>query len=823
MDPVYKINDNLREIAMHFKAATEFIRTILVDGSTDYKNPSTGTYDMSNAPYQWDFCIAVRECQKTETVIKPEEFEYDEDFQFYRMYINSKHFTVTRKMKISHLIWNAFVDNKIDEMQILKLRKHCREFDEQQIPGLILLNYQRNRIFEHIPSHMKQINWKYHVDQYKKAHAEQIEEKEQKVETFSKDDIHLFCNIMHQYEQMSNDKQSTLKLVELSDKIDEELTMSRVMDILFEVKCGNIFLKNVSSCQWNLRCNVLKRQFLRSRRNKLTQVSDRLSVEQRSKIDLLDLVHAHLYHPDEHHARVPPIDSEEKGISQDTPLQLFTDTLTQLNLISLIAFLNDEDFDSDALFDDMFPDNDAQSNIYNIFKISSPNTMNTFYNFKCDLAKYDINPIDKNATNRNLIDLDFGDHVVAWRIKPNFDNVKQEWLHNEFFAETLDTYETISKKCNILSGTTKNKTEYNLCEDQILCIKMYTDTNELQSNFRHSFRSISDNNRRAQFFHWAVKFHMVYLKIEAENEIHGHNDYISKITLYHGLDRLFDTKGLVRQYYGPLSTTAEETVASTYAGDGGMILQIDKEYNNRNMNAIDVGWISCYGESEVLLLNPHVMIQKSHVFLKDIDMKTEYLKSAILLALMEDPNAFTTLCSFFDSEWIKSCLENVVKDKEFMDRVQLFLPRHCLDDMSLFEFIFFKCQHYQIAVYVDNHYSYDKPLDEIIIGPDSDFFVENHRILKPVNRSNKLCSKYPPTKCKVNIVYDYGKDNKVEKSFEAKRAVQIMAQPSLILKVIDKVSLDNSEHGLQIHVNMNIKYKCSKGLWTTHRDLKLHI
>eukprot|EP01084_Bolivina_argentea_P189351 325639_1 len=79
MDPVYKINDNLREIAMHFKAATEFIRTILVDGSTDYKNPSTGTYDMSNAPYQWDFCIAVRECQKTETVIKPEEFEYDEE------------------------------------------------------------------------------------------------------------------------------------------------------------------------------------------------------------------------------------------------------------------------------------------------------------------------------------------------------------------------------------------------------------------------------------------------------------------------------------------------------------------------------------------------------------------------------------------------------------------------------------------------------------------------------------------------------------------------------------------------------------------------
>eukprot|EP01084_Bolivina_argentea_P034132 63172_1 len=123
---------------------------------------------------------------------------------------------------------------------------------------------------------------------------------------------------------------------------------------------------------------------------------------------------------------------------------------------------------------------------------------------------------------------------------------------------------------------------------------MYTDTNKLQQHFRTAFRTSSDDSRRSQFIHWAICFHIIFIKIEAMNEAFNCNEFICNVTLYHGLNRLFDTKQLVRQFYGALSTTSEESVATTFAGDAGMILQINKNINNKNSNALEVDWISCH-------------------------------------------------------------------------------------------------------------------------------------------------------------------------------------------------------------------------------------
>ena len=70
-----------------------------------------------------------------------------------------------------------------------------------------------------------------------------------------------------------------------------------------------------------------------------------------------------------------------------------------------------------------------------------------------------------------------------------------------------------------------------------------------------------------------------------------------------------------RQFYGLLSTTWDLSTARNFAGDNGMIIQIDKDINFQNANAIEVDWISCHdNEREVLLLNPKVIIQKSYLY-----------------------------------------------------------------------------------------------------------------------------------------------------------------------------------------------------------------
>eukprot|EP01084_Bolivina_argentea_P276597 471978_1 len=196
-------------------------------------------------------------------------------------------------------------------------------------------------------------------------------------------------------------------------------------------------------------------------------------------------------------------------------------------------------------------------------------------------------------------------------------------------------------------------------------------------------------------------FHIIFIKIEIGNILYECNDFICNVTLYHGLNRLFDTKKLVRQFHGALSTSWDESIARNFAGSAGMILQISKAINNQNVNAIEVDWISCHHmEKEVLLMNPKVMIQKSTIFSNNIELKSSYLKSILLSTINEDDDAFNNLSAFFQSKWITSCLEDTIKDKEFIERMKLFKAKECLNGMSLFELIFFEGQHYQIAKYV---------------------------------------------------------------------------------------------------------------------------
>eukprot|EP01084_Bolivina_argentea_P300634 518449_1 len=292
------------------------------------------------------------------------------------------------------------------------------------------------------------------------------------------------------------------------------------MDILFDVTHRNIKdsenIKNDYQCKLKHDCVIMKNINETRKHHLLSRVlrpvqqykvqndnkSSNMTSKDYGKMELLDLIHVRLFHSEDNYRRTrvdvvaPKLKLEKDNVFKDMlnndhdldPFQLFCDS---------------EEYDTEAIYEDLFPDNDSQSNVYYYFKNKLKDDLNKYDLLKQTIAKYTINPPNKQANDRHLIDLDFGDHVTDWNVQPKFHNMKQEWILNEWFPITQDMIDTLYIKSKILANTNKNKLNSNLSTDDVLCVKMYTDTNELQGNFRHAFRTNSDKNRRSQFIHWA--------------------------------------------------------------------------------------------------------------------------------------------------------------------------------------------------------------------------------------------------------------------------------------------------------------------------------
>eukprot|EP01084_Bolivina_argentea_P115260 204988_1 len=750
---------------------------------------------------------------------------------------------------LDYKIWLELINNdNVDKTSIIKLRKFFQksQYENIQTAGKALLKYPTNNILHALVDDIKCIEWHKHIKDGVNSYFFQQNAKNVQSQRSIDDEEQLqtFLGIMCQYDKIVNfEKSNEEKDIEekkskkqtsgdeienintLSDVfnfIDSKFNMSKIMDVVIDIQSRNIKnciqIKKQNKCSLGNNCNIFynirktRQHRLLSRALKSEQQYEKqnnhMKLEDFTKMELLNLAHVRLFHKQQGNERI--LSERRDIVASQLEFEkeiLFMDKVHMKNnkLMSFRSYCLQEEYETEGIYDDMFPDNDDQSNIYQHFCNNLPNEINEYYALKKFLFNYTINPADNTAINRNLIELDFGQDVIAWDVKPKFDNIKEEWLHNQYFPIEHDLYQSLYLKSSIISNQQKNKTSYNLSVDDVLCIKMYTDTNELQSNFRHSFRTKSDANRRSQFLHWATILNIVFMKIEVANELYECNQFICSVTLYHGLNRLFDTKTLVNQFNGPLSTTWEQSVAKTFAGDQGMILEIDKGINNKNVNAIEVDWISCHDtEQEILLMNPKVLIQKSVVFTKDVQLKTFNLKNILSTTIIEDTDAFTNLSAFLQSTWIVSCLEEVVKDKEFVQRVEFFLPKKYLNEMNVFEFIFFECGHYQIANYVTKYY--DKTHDEIfekLIDIDSLISMNDDNFVTKTTSVSQLYIKYPPQMLKMNIIYEDDDNNKVIKPFGTKKTKQMLLQTELILQHIDQRQLDEAKH---IAMNIEIKY-----------------
>eukprot|EP01084_Bolivina_argentea_P311344 538909_1 len=345
-------------------------------------------------------------------------------------------------------IWLEFLNKNIDPMSVVKLRKICQDMEQEQIPGRILLEYENSNVLNEIPNDIKHIEWKKYIQQYTERRGNYMEPKQQistDHKTNDSERLQTFLHIMSEYDTiMQRGGLEVIKLQKFFMMMEKEITMSQILDTLFDIQHEKI--QDCEDVQKNYQCNLKhdckilltvtqRRNNGFSRKQYHTNNSNNnhgyqsLSLDEYSKMDLLNLTHVKLCHRKDIYGRLVSNRRDIMVTNVEEQAQMdgvFIDKLeADESLNSLCLFCQQEEYDTEALFDDIYPDNDMQSKIYHFFKNKLKTKMNKYYSLKENISNCSIQPIDQNAMKRNLIELDFGDHVADWNVKPQFDDMKQ--------------------------------------------------------------------------------------------------------------------------------------------------------------------------------------------------------------------------------------------------------------------------------------------------------------------------------------------------------------------------------------------------------------
>eukprot|EP01083_Nonionella_stella_P068945 183431_1 len=202
--------------------------------------------------------------------------------------------------------------------------------------------------------------------------------------------------------------------------------------------------------------------------------------------------------------------------------------------------------------------------------------------------------------------LEFGSpFIILSKSEARFGNPKEEMLRNSYRQMQKREWNNLLKRC-VPFAKASNARRSSLNLKQILSLKIYTDFDKLQREFRMCFRDNDQTKRekrQKEFFFWNNVLEMSCKKS---------CDAIGK-KLYHGInDSALNASCFSGTYYGPVSTTTEREIAEEFAGDNGQVLEL---YPSFGAKGLSVSWISNFpDELEVLYMN--VSFQISNIIKK---------------------------------------------------------------------------------------------------------------------------------------------------------------------------------------------------------------
>ena len=256
--------------------------------------------------------------------------------------------------------------------------------------------------------------------------------------------------------------------------------------------------------------------------------------------------------------------------------------------------------------------------------------------------------------------INFGLNVLQWLSfgeQPDFGTVGEELVRNP--DSTIDDH--ILQQYLMICLAKITGTTYTV--NEMLCLKMYTDTNEMQSQLRRAHWTAALLKVRKAYYQWAMGLHRAHLYHAVP--IPTSSASTSKpCRLYHGLNRLFTVSRELPVYFGPFSTTIARTVASTFCNEQGLIWLIQSSYANplKLVLGINVDWISGFKhEREVLLHNQCLPIQETETFDDDSDILMNHFIQSLISRespIIKKDAFYKQLGVGLDAEWMHSICEH---------------------------------------------------------------------------------------------------------------------------------------------------------------------
>eukprot|EP01084_Bolivina_argentea_P195258 335021_1 len=238
---------------------------------------------------------------------------------------------------------------------------------------------------------------------------------------------------------------------------------------------------------------------------------------------------------------------------------------------------------------------------------------------------------DNNNKENNIYEIDFGVNVLKWlkyKEKCTFENFKQEIINNPASTINENKYKRYETECKILC---KN-IDIDININEMISLKLYTDTTAYQSALRRAFWSISSKQEKLNFYNWAITLYITF-KRYSQPIICFNMNKPSPVLVYHGLNNIFAVESTLPFYNGIISVTTSVNTANSFSETRGLLWTIKGSYSNQftQMVGIPTDWFSQFkNEAEIICYNCYIPIQKTINYGNEDEKINQLMKQLII-------------------------------------------------------------------------------------------------------------------------------------------------------------------------------------------------
>eukprot|EP01084_Bolivina_argentea_P113058 201587_1 len=415
----------------------------------------------------------------------------------------------------------------------------------------------------------------------------------------------------------------------------------------------------------------------------------------------------------------------------------------------LVKYIENEEYDSDAIFDDIgygdydiniatkIPPTDYSAIVYYIQCKKVPTFSIGYIFYYWEFYKYQKDSIFALEHDYYWNKNDYsGYKPYQLYVSQKYKNIKTEMLINKVHSININAFNVNFRKSNTLFNTHFARTiiaasdallRYNIPENDpittshLLSVALYCNHDDLCTEFSTTFR-MTNPLQQLSFVHKRNREFSNWSRLLRETvEIYGGCNYSIKGPFYCGMDRIMVMNEFNIRLCAPTSTSLEIEVADRFGGDNGIVIQMNNNgYANANkLRCFKCSWISCHPEeNEVLYMGGF-----------------ERIKVETIRSMCSNINYYPYIQAFF---YLHCMLNGTIMDKKSVptvsEDVYLILENLIKSTLKIHEFIrgknnyptyinycfrAFRLHQTQIVINLEQIHKYFQQLSHLIIYSDS--------------------------------------------------------------------------------------------------------